>query len=126
MRKGKRGWLAVGLVIIAILVGIAMMTYRTKILNSKEAVLRANLLEMRRAIDQSTTDKQRAPQSLQDLIEAGYFRQLPIDPMTNSNSSWQPVVETVVISPGKTERGVTDVHSGSASISSNGTTYQAW
>jgi general secretion pathway protein G len=81
---------------------------------------------MRRVIDQYTADKKKAPQSLQDLVDGGYFRQLPTDPVTNSNSTWEAVTDTAVSSPDQTESGIIDVHSGSAAISSEGTPYNTW
>jgi len=102
---------------IVVLVIISIPKYRKALQTSREAVLRNNLRNMRDAIDQFTDDKQRAPESLQDLVAAGYFRQLPVDPMTNSNSSWDPTV---------VERHLTDVHSGSYAHSSNGTAYRDW
>ena len=112
--------------IIAILASIAIPIYRAVVANAKETVLKDNLREMRRVIDQYTADKKKAPTSLQDLVDAGYFRQLPVDPMTNSNSSWKPVIGNVLISSGKTDRGITDLFSGSTAISSDGTVYNAW
>jgi general secretion pathway protein G len=63
---------------------------------------------------------------LQDLVDAGYFRQLPIDPITNSNSSWEPATDTAVAAPDQTQSGIVDVHSGSTAISSEGTPYNTW
>lgn len=124
----KRGlkWLIAGITIIAILAAISLPKYRVIIRQSREATLTVNLGSMREVIKQYTQDKKSTPKSLQDLVDAGYFRELPIDPFTNSSSTWKPVIETVAISPGKTERGITDVHSGSSSVASNGTSYQAW
>jgi general secretion pathway protein G len=113
----RRRLLVAGLTIIVILAVIAISGYQSVVLKSKEEVLRNNLTEMRRAIKQYINDKQRAPQSLQDLVDAGYFRELPIDPITNSNSSWKPV---------KSDRGITDLQSGSSAVSSNGTAYSVW
>src|SRR5438128_920766 len=90
--------LMIVITIIAILASIAIPMYRAVVLNAKETVLHDNLRELRRAIDQYTADKKKAPAQLQDLVDAGYFRQLPIDPMTNSNSSWQTVNDTSVTS----------------------------
>src|SRR2546425_12447099 len=84
---------------------------------AKETVLKDNLREMRRVIDQYTADKKKAPLSLQDLVDAGYFRQLPLDPMTNSNSTWEPVTDTTIAAPDQTESGIGDIHSGSPAIS---------
>jgi general secretion pathway protein G len=112
--------------IIAILASIAIPMYRAVVANAKETVLKDNLREIRRVIDQYTADKKKAPTSLQDLVDAGYFRQLPVDPMTNSNSTWQPANDTSIASPDQTDSGIVDVHSGSAGISSLGTPYNTW
>ena len=113
--------------IIAILASIAIPMYRAVVLNARETVLKDNLRELRRVIDQYTADKKKAPTALQDLVDAGYFRQLPVDPMTNSNSTWQPVNDTSVASPEQTESGIVDVHSGSTAISpTDGTAYSSW
>jgi general secretion pathway protein G len=121
-----RKWLIAGITIIAILVAIGIPMYQKMIRQSREATLTVNLGSMREVIKQYTQDKKRAPKSLQDLVDAGYFRELPIDPVTNSRSTWKPVIETVAISPGKTEQGITDVRSGSSSVSSKGTGYETW
>jgi len=126
MPKRGRKWLIAGLVIVALLIGISIPVYKTMILSSREEMLKANLLALREVIDQYTADKKKAPQTLQDLVDAGYFRKLPMDPVTHSNSTWDPVIDTVAISPGKTDRGIVDVHSGSSSISSDQTAYRAW
>src|SRR5947207_7108371 len=112
--------------IIAILASIAIPMYRAVVLNARETVLKDNVRELRRVIDQYTADKKKAPAALQDLVDAGYFRQLPVDPMTNSNSTWQPVNDTSVASPDQTESGIVDVHSGSPAISTEGTPYNTW
>jgi len=112
--------------IIAILGAISIPMYRAVRLTATETVLKDNLREMRRVIDQYTADKKKAPQSLQDLVDGGYFRQLPTDPVTNSNSTWEAVTDTAVSSPDQTEAGIIDVHSGSAAISSEGTPYNTW
>ena len=118
--------LMIVITIIAILASIAVPMYRASVRNAKETVLRDNLITIRRVIDQYTADKKKAPQSLQDLVDAGYFKQLPIDPITNSNSTWQPVTDTSVASPDQTESGITDVHSGAPGVSSEGTAYNTW
>jgi general secretion pathway protein G len=112
--------------IIAILGAIAIPMYKAVVLNAKETVLRDNLRELRRIIDQYTADKKKAPLSLQDLVDGGYFRQLPTDPITNTNSSWETVTDTSIASPDQTETGVVDVRSGSSAISSDGTPYNTW
>ena len=106
-------WLLMGIVVIA----AALWGYQVAMLKSREGALRNNLATMRSVIKQYTADKRRPPQSLQDLVDTGYFRQLPIDPMTNTNSSWKPVIGS---------EGITDLHSGATSFASNGTVYNAW
>jgi len=118
--------LMIVITLIAILATISIPVYRAAVLNAKETVLKDNLREMRRVIDQYTADKKKAPQTLQDIVDAGYFRQLPIDPITNSNSTWETVTDTAVTSPDQTDSGIVDVHSGSTAISSEKTPYNTW
>src|SRR6516225_2691068 len=118
--------LMIVITIIAILASIAVPMYKASVRNARETVLRDNLITIRRVIDQYTADKKKAPQSLQDLVDAGYFKQLPVDPITNSNSTWQPVMDTAVSSPDQTDSGVSDVHSGAPGVGSDGTAYNTW
>ena len=118
--------LMIVITIIAILAAISIPVYRAVVLNAKETVLRDNLREMRRVIDQYTADKKKAPQTLQDLVDAGYFRQLPIDPITNSNSTWETVADTSVASPEQSDSGIVDVHSGATGTGSDGMPYNTW
>jgi general secretion pathway protein G len=114
------------LVIIAILAAISIPVYKAVVLTAKETVLKDNLRDLRHVIDQYTADKKKAPQSLQDLVDAGYFRQIPIDPITNSNSTWETVTDTAVAAPDQTDSGITDVHSGATGVSTEGTPYNTW
>ena len=118
--------LMIVIMIIAILAAIAVPVYKASVRNARETVLRDNLITLRRVIDQYTADKKKAPQSLQDLVDAGYFKQLPVDPITNSNSTWQPVTDTTVSSPDQTETGISDVHSGAPGVAADGTAYNTW
>jgi general secretion pathway protein G len=118
--------LMIVITIIAILGAIAIPVYKVTVLHAKETTLKNNLITLRRVIDQYTADKKKAPQSLQDLVDAGYFRELPIDPITNANSTWEPVTDTSVASPEQTETGIVDIHSGSTAISSSGMPYNTW
>lgn len=119
--------LMIVLTLIAILVGIAIPVYKTMILSAREKTLKANLYKIRSVIDQYTADKKKAPQTLQDLVDAGYFRKdsLPLDPITGQRT-WREDFDTSVSSPDQTETGITDVHSLSTLVSSEGTTYDTW
>ena len=113
--------------IILILLSVAAPIYRTSIIRSREAVLRDNLFTMRTLIDQYTVDKQEAPQSLQDLVTAGYLRDVPVDPFTGSSGTWEEVYESdVVTNPDQTLSGITDVRSGSNLRSLSGDLYSSW
>jgi general secretion pathway protein G len=127
---GQRGFtlieLMVVITIIVILLSLAIPNYQKTILHAQETVLRDDLYTLRSLIDQYTLDKQKAPQSLQDIVDAGYLKQLPKDPFTNSRESWVPVADDSILSPDQTEPGIIDVHSGSDSVSSEGTAYSTW
>jgi general secretion pathway protein G len=119
--------LMIVITILLTLISIAAPIYRTSVIRSKEAVLRDDLFTLRSLIDQYTLDKQEAPQSLQDLAEAGYLREIPIDPFTNSNATWEEVYDdSSVLAPGQLQGGITDVHSGSNLISLSGEPYNTW
>jgi general secretion pathway protein G len=111
---------------ILILVSISIPAYNQSILRAKESVLRQDLFELRSLISQYTLDKQKAPQGLDDLVQAGYIKQLPIDPMTGSNSTWTVDQEDSVMSVDQQEPGISDVHSGAEGVSSDGTAYSSW
>jgi len=111
---------------ILILISVAIPIYTQSITRAREAVLRQNLFTMRSVIDQYSMDKQKAPQSLDDLVQAGYLKQIPTDPMTNSKDTWQPVQEDVLVSVDQNQPGITDVHSGSEATGSDGTAYNTW
>jgi len=112
--------------ILLILYSIAAPIYKTSILRAKETVLRDDLFQMRSLISQYTLDKQKAPQSLDDLVSAGYLKQIPKDPMTGSNSTWTTDQEDVLLSVDQQQPGIIDVHSGSSLTSSEGTAYTTW
>ena len=129
-RRRQRGFTLIELMvvisIIVILLSLAIPNYQKSILHAQETALRDDLYTMRSLIDQYTLDKQKAPTALQDLVDAGYLKQLPKDPFTNSRESWVPVTDDTIMSPDQTAPGIVDVHSGSDTQSSEGTAYSTW
>ncbi|HET9401674.1 MAG TPA: prepilin-type N-terminal cleavage/methylation domain-containing protein [Candidatus Acidoferrales bacterium] len=114
------------LAIIVIIIGMAAGRYQQSLVKAKEGVLHQDLRVMREAIQQYTLDKQAAPQSLDDLVSAGYMRDVPTDPMTQ-RKDWQVVNEDILLSPDQTATGITDVHSSSNSVSPfENTPYSSW
>ncbi len=111
--------------IILILISVSVPIYSQSILRAREAVLKDNLQQMRTLIQQFTLDKQRAPQSLQDVVSSGYLRELPLD-ITGSRETWAEVQEDVLLSVDQQQPGIVDVHSGSELVSSEGTAYSSW
>jgi general secretion pathway protein G len=131
IRSGKLGFtlieIMIVLTIISILVSIAVPMYQKAILRTKESLLRNNLFTLRTVIDEYTYDKQKAPQTLEDLVTEGYLREVPLDPITNSNTTWKIVMEDAMTSVDQTEPGIYDVHSGSDKVSPlEGTPYADW
>jgi general secretion pathway protein G len=131
IRNGRRSGftiieLMIVMTIVTILVSIAVPLYQRSVVRSKETVLRSNLMTIRTVIDEYTVDKQKAPQSLQDLVTGGYLRQVPFDPITESSTSWQIIMEDAMTSISQTEPGIYDVRSGSNKISLEGTPYSEW
>jgi general secretion pathway protein G len=113
--------------IIFMLLSIAIPNYRTSIIRSREAVLREHLFTLRSLIDQYTLDKKKGPQSLEDLVAEGYLREVPVDPITNTSSSWETESDGGALFAGdQTEAGIIDVHSGAAGNSLDGSPYSAW
>lgn len=112
--------------IIVILVSLAVPMYQKSILRAKESVLHNNLFTMRTIIDEYTYDKQKAPQTLQDLVSEGYLREVPYDPITGSNTTWKIIMEDAVQSVNQTEPGIFEVRSGSDKIGLDGTPYSEW
>jgi general secretion pathway protein G len=111
--------------IIMILMAIAVPMYNQSIVQARESVLRSNLATLRSVISQYTLDKQKAPQSLDDLVSAGYLRQIPLDPMTRE-PNWEVVQEDVLMAVDQQEPGITDVHSASNATATDGTAYSTW
>lgn len=118
--------LMIVIMIIMILVGIAAVEYQRSVQRAREATLKQDLQAMRQSIDNYTLDKQAAPQSLDDLAQAGYLRKVPLDPMTGA-ADWVAQYDSVVLSPEQTTTGLVDVHSNSSRVSPfENTPYNEW
>jgi general secretion pathway protein G len=113
------------MIIMGILLSIALPIYNQALVKARESVLRNDLFEMRKLISQYTLDKQKAPQSLDDLVSAGYIKAIPKDPMTNE-ANWEPHQEDTLLSIDQQDPGIDDVHSASNATSSDGTAYSSW
>jgi general secretion pathway protein G len=118
--------LMIVMVVIGLLAAIAIPSYTNNIRNAREAVLKEDLHTMRTAIDSYTVDKQKAPQSLDDLVQAGYLKTMPVDPFTHNSDSWVPAEGSDLSTTDQTESGINDVHSGAPGAASDGTSYSTW
>jgi general secretion pathway protein G len=118
--------LLIVLAIIGLLVSIALPQYRFAQQRAKEAVLKENLFRLREVIDQYKSDKGKYPTSLRQLVDEGYLRKMPLDPITERNDSWQEIPEdtgNLNPDPNNTEIGIWDVKSGAEGTSLDGTPY---
>jgi general secretion pathway protein G len=118
--------LLIVMTIISILAVVAIPRFTQSIRAAREAVLREDLHTIRDAIDSYTMDKQKAPQSLDDLVQNGYLREIPMDPMTHTKDSWVTDTGDAMFSIDQTEPGIDDVHSGSDETGSDGQPYSTW
>jgi general secretion pathway protein G len=127
--RGDRGFTLIELMIVIsimlILMAIALPMYQQSVLRAREAVLRQDLFTLRQVIDQYTLDKQKAPQALDDILQAGYLKRIPADPMTRQ-ANWEVVQEDVLQAAEQQEPGISDVHSASSATSTDGTAYSTW
>ena len=118
--------LMIVMAIIGILITLAIPSFVGAVRHAREAALKEDLQTMRTAIDTYTMDKQKGPQSLDDLIQDGYLRAIPEDPMTRSKDTWVTDSSESMVSLDETEPGITDVHSGSTETGSDGQPYSSW
>ena len=129
-KKNGRGFTLIELMMVIsmmlILIAVAIPAYRQSIVRARESVLKQNLFTLRTLISQYTLDKQKAPESLDDLVTAGYIKQIPNDPITNK-PDWIVVQEDeTLLSPDEQSGGIDDVHSSSEQTGSDGTAYSTW
>jgi general secretion pathway protein G len=118
--------LMVVMLIIGVLAAIAIPSFISSIKNAKEAVLKEDLHVMRNAIDSYTMDKAKAPQSLDDLVQSGYLKSIPKDPMTHSAETWVTSTDDTLQGIDQSDPGVNDVHSGSDEVGTDGQPYSSW
>jgi len=128
-RGGSRGFtlleMMVAISIITILMAIAIPTYNHSILVARESALRTDLGTLRDALWKYTRDKQKGPQSLDDLVTAGYVESIPADPITRQ-PNWEVEQGEVLLSLEQQDPGIIDVHSASSVMSSEGDAYSSW
>jgi len=118
--------LMVVMLIIAVLAAVAIPSFVAAIRTAREAALKEDLHVMRTAIQSYTMDKNKAPQSLDDLVQSGYLKAIPIDPMTHSTDTWVTDSDDTYSDVDETEPGINDVHSGSDEVGSDGQPYSSW
>jgi general secretion pathway protein G len=111
--------------IILILLSVAIPIYSHSVTQEREVNLRQNLDTLNKVIIQFTRDKQKAPQSLEDLVQAGYLKAIPED-ITGRTDTWVPEEDGTIMSPEQTEGGISGVHSGSNQVAGDGTAYSTW
>lgn len=130
--RGIRGFTLIELMIVVsillILISIAVPQYRSSVRRARESVLRQDLFTMRSVISQYTLDKQKMPQSADDLVQAGYLKQIPTDPITTqSNWTWHTADEGTIMSPDEQDQGgIDDVNSSSNDIGTDGIAYSQY
>ena len=129
-RNNEAGFTLMELMIVMMIIGVlttlAIPSFVGAIRNAREAVRKEDLRVMRTAIDSYTMDKQKAPQSLEDLVQEGYLKVIPEDPMTKSRDSWNTDQSDSLHTLDQTDPGIDDVHSGSQETGSDGQPYSTW
>jgi general secretion pathway protein G len=124
MRKTVVYIVVLATLILGVVVALTGMRYQKTVLNARESVLREDLVRLRAMLKEYAQKQVLPPQSLDDLVEAGYLREIPDDPITG-NKDWQ-VTEGEFERASKKVKGIVDVHSSSARNSSIGTPYNQW
>jgi len=130
--RGSRGFTLIELMIVVsvllILISIAVPQYTASVKRARESVLRQDLFTMRSVISQYTLDKQKMPQSADDLVQANYLKQIPIDPITKqADWTWHTADEGTIMSPDEQDQGgIDDVNSSSSDIGTDGVAYSQY
>jgi general secretion pathway protein G len=131
-RAGQRGFTLIEMLvvisIIMVLLAIAVPNYTHNVLLAKEAKLHQNLTTLNKVIQEYSLDKHHAPQSLDDLVQAGYLKFIP-DDITGSSATWQtdPEEQDENHTPWDPNNpGIASVHSGSSETALNGEAYSSW
>jgi general secretion pathway protein G len=129
-RQGEGGFTLVELIIvmtiIAVLASIAIPSYLRSVNRAKEAVLREDLHTMRTSISNFEVDEEKRPEGLDDLVQKGYLKAVPIDPITGRNDTWITGVSNMPTDIDESQGGIDEVHSGAQAQSSEGTSYNSW
>jgi general secretion pathway protein G len=112
--------------LIVVLAGVGLTLYTNSQTRAREAVLSEDLFRMRDAIDQYYADKNRYPASLDALVTEKYMRAIPVDPFTQSTSTWQTTLSEGDPANPSAEPGVFDVKSGSDRVALDGRPYAEW
>lgn len=110
--------LMVVMTIISVLVMIALPRYQGSVANAKVTALKSTLHVMRDTIDRFRDDKGRYPETLQELVDQHYLKEIPVDPVTDSRQTWVPAEETI-----DDKTGMVDIHSGARGEAQPGTAY---
>lgn len=138
VRKQDSGFTLLELIIVVAIIGIlaaiAMPAMKDMPRRANEAVLKTNLHTLRDIIDQHYGDKGKYPTSLEQLVESGYLRKVPEDPITKRSDTWVLIYEEIdpdnpAPESDQTEDGqpgIVDVRSGAPSLALDGTPYSEW
>lgn len=115
----------IAMFILIILLSVAMPTYFYTVQHAKETVLKENIRQIEKAIDQYTADKGKRPQSLDALVEAEYLRERPVDPITEKTDTWEEIMGD---DPNSTEggQGLVDVKSGAEGEDADGKSFKEY
>ncbi len=129
-RRKQNGFTLMELMIVMAIIGVltvvAVPSFVGAMRQAREAALKEDLHVMRAAIDSYTMDKQKAPQSLDDLLTDGYLRAIPEDPFTHAKDTWVTDTGDTLRSVDQSDPGIEDVHSGSQETGSDGQPYSTW